>query len=94
MAGMSGKRDFLDDVVDDMGDDKGGTKYGADMTEEGEGTDEEEQQDKIMAAKQLCKALGISTADFAKVADAMEAFINACNGGGGDTGGVMEPSSD
>lgn len=72
-------KDFLDSVVDDMGDDKGNTEYGADM-EEDDGADEPEtaKEDRLMAAGVLTKALGISTADRQKVADALEAFVKTC----------------
>lgn len=72
-------KDFLDDVVDGMGDDKGGTEYGADMEEEGDGPDDETaKEDRLMAAGTLAKALGISTADRQRVADALEAFVKTC----------------
>jgi len=78
-SGSGGKKDFLDDVVDGMGDDKGNTEYGADMEEEGEGPDDETaKEDRLMAAGTLAKALGISTADRQKVADALEAFVKTC----------------
>lgn len=76
------KPDFLDDVVGGMSPpDK---KYGADMSEEdGDGMDdesdpEESQQDRVMAAKSLIRALGLSGADASKVADALKSFVAAC----------------
>lgn len=72
---------FMDDVVDEMGDGKGGTDFGAkmdDSDEPDEGSDEEENEDRLMAAKQVAKALGISSFDPQKFADALSAFVKAC----------------
>jgi hypothetical protein len=76
------KRDFLDDVVDEMGPGKNdGDAYGASMEEEpeeGDQGDEETQEDQVMAAKQVAKALGIQNIDAAKFAAALGAFVKAC----------------
>ena len=75
------KPDFLDDVVSGMGPpDK---KYGADMSAEddGDGMDdesdpEEAQQDRVMAAKSILKAM--NTGDASKLAEALKAFVSSC----------------
>lgn len=80
------KADFLDDVVGEMGpSDKGGDdEYGAKMSEDGGGMDdesdpEEAQQDRIMAAKMVGKAMGAPPGfDATKLADALAAFVKAC----------------
>lgn len=75
----TGKGNFLDDVVDEMGDDKGGTKYGADMADEGDDTDDEQtNEDRIMAAAQVGKALGLPNVDKTKLAEALKTFIATC----------------
>lgn len=81
----SGKKPSgLDSIIGDMGDGEGGTKYGADMEDDeaDEGSSEEEQQDRVMAAGALASALGIDTKsetfDRQKVADALEAFVKTC----------------
>jgi len=87
MALPGKKADFLDDVVDEMGpSDKGGDdSYGAKMSEDdGDGMDdesdpEEAQQDRVMAAKQIGKAIGAPPGfDATKLADALKAFIENC----------------
>jgi hypothetical protein len=72
---------FMDDVVDEMGDGNGGTEYGASMdeTSDDEGTDDEQKEDRIMAFKTLAKALGLSSVDPSKGADALASFIAACS---------------
>lgn len=78
------KRDFLDDVVDEMGpgDSKNdGDSYGASMEEEPDEADmgdEEAGEDRVMAAKQVGKALGIANADWGKFSDALAAFVRNC----------------
>jgi hypothetical protein len=73
------KPDFLDEVSDEM--DKGGDDaYGADMEDEG-GDDEGAKEDKIMAAKAVGKALGITVPDPSRFADALEAFWKVCESG-------------
>jgi hypothetical protein len=72
---------FLDDVVDEMGDGKGGSDYGVDMEKEpdgDEGDDESQNEDRMMAFKSLSKALGLSSVDPQKGADALKAFIATC----------------
>jgi hypothetical protein len=87
MALPGKKSDFLDDVVDEMGpSDKGGDdEYGAKMSvDDGDGMDdesdpEEAQQDRIMAAKAIGKALGSPPGfDAVKLADALHAFVANC----------------
>jgi len=75
------KPDFLDEVVDDMGPEKEGKDYGADMEEEGDEGDKDESmdEDQIMAAGQVAKALGIPDADKSKLRDALKAFVESCN---------------
>lgn len=76
-TGMNEK--FADDVVSDMGDDAG--KYGADMEDsEGsdEGSDEEGKEDRMMAVKELGRALGVTIADPEKAAEALETFVKTC----------------
>lgn len=71
------KPDFLDDVVDEMGDGKGGSEYGADMEEGDEEADDETvNEDRIMAAKGVRKA--IASGDDSKLADALKAFVSTC----------------
>lgn len=75
------KPDFLDDVVDDMGPDKDDPDPGASMEEEdseGEG-DESMDEDQMMAAGQVAKALGMPDADKRKLRDALKAFVESCN---------------
>lgn len=79
------KSDFLDSVVDEMGpSDKGGDEYGAKMSDddsppEDENDPEEAQQDRVMAAKQIGKAIGAPPGfDAMKLADALKAFYEAC----------------
>jgi hypothetical protein len=72
------KPDFMDEVSDEM-DKGGGEEYGADMEDEDEGDDESAGEDKIMAAKQVAKAAGITVADPKRFADALEAFVKACS---------------
>jgi len=79
------KPDFLDDVVDEMGPKADDDSYGASMDESGDGDGmddesdpEEAKQDRIMAAKQVAKALGMPNADGARLADALAAFVKAC----------------
>lgn len=70
--------DFLDEVTDEM--DKGGEDaYGADMEddEEGEG-DPDAKEDKILAAKQVAKALGVTVENPERFADALETFVQCC----------------
>lgn len=71
---------FMDDVVDEMGDGKGGTEYGASMddTSEEGGDDESMNEDRIMAAKQVGKALGLGSVDPQRLADALKAFVQSC----------------
>lgn len=72
---------FLDDVVDEMGDGKGGTEYGASMDETSgdEGQDDESMnEDRLMAAKQVGKALGLGSVDPQRLADALKAFVQTC----------------
>lgn len=72
---------FLDEVVDEMGDGKGGSDYGVSMEEEtpdDETDDETVNEDRMMAAKSLAKALGISSYDPQKLADALKAFVATC----------------
>lgn len=82
------KEDFLDGVVAEMGpaDKGGGDEYGADMKDSKDDTDgmdesdpEEMKQDRIMAAQQVAKALGMSDADAPKLADALKAFFDSCS---------------
>jgi len=80
------KADFLDSVVGEMGpSDSGDDKYGASMKEEGDddgsmdSDPEEAQQDRIMAAKMIGKAIGAPPGfDASKLADALAAFVKAC----------------
>lgn len=78
------KRDFLDDVVEEMGPKNDGDSYGASMddspepAEEDMGDDEEAGEDRVMAAKTLGKALGITNADWNKVDSALSAYVRAC----------------
>lgn len=68
-----------DDIVSDMGDDAG--KYGADMEdseEPDEGSDDEEKEDRMMAVKELGRALGVTVADPDKAAQALETFVKSC----------------
>lgn len=74
----SSKPDFLDDVVDEMGNGKGDSDYGADMEGDEEPDDDTASEDRLMAAKQLRKALGISSGDDQKIADALKAFVSTC----------------
>lgn len=70
--------DFLDEVTDEM--DKGGDDaYGADMEDEDEATDETAKEDKIMAAKQVAKALGVTVDDPGRFASALETFVRSCS---------------
>lgn len=71
---------FLDDVVDEMGDGKGGSDFGVEMEEEvpEEGDDETANEDRLMAAKTLAKALGVSSFDPQRLADALSTFVKAC----------------
>ena len=84
MALPGKKSAFLDDVVDEMGpSDKGGDdEYGAKMSDddgEDESDPEEAQQDRIMAAKMIGKAIGAPPGfDATKLADALSAFVKAC----------------
>jgi len=87
MALPGKKSDFLDSVVDEMGpSDKGGDDtYGAKMSEDdGDGMDdesdpEEAEQDRIMAAKQVGKAIGAPPGfDAVKLAAALKAFVSNC----------------
>lgn len=71
------KPDFLDEVVDEMGDEDG-AKFGADMESEEEVDDETANEDRLMAAKQVAKALGITTVDPQRFSDALKAFIATC----------------
>lgn len=82
MFGKKDKPDFLDDVVDDAGPDSSDDEYGAKMSEDdGDGMDdesdpEEAQQDRVMAAKTILKAM--NSGDASKLADALKAFVSAC----------------
>jgi len=73
------KPDFLDDVVGGM--DPPDKKYGADMSEDdadgGSDDNEEMQQDRVMAAKSILKAM--NTGDASKLADALKSFVAACS---------------
>jgi hypothetical protein len=69
------KKEFLDEVVEDMGDGDEAI-YGAEMEEEGD--DETAKEDRIMAVKQLGKALGVNIADPERAADALATFIQSC----------------
>lgn len=72
------KPDFLDEVSSEM--DKGkDDAYGADMEDdEEEGSVETAKEDKILAAKQVAKAAGITLSDPGRFADALETFVKAC----------------
>lgn len=80
MIPMKKKADdeFLDGVVGDMGNEDGSTEYGADMTDESEGGDETSNEDQLVAARQVAKALGMPAADAEKLRDALKAFNAAC----------------
>lgn len=75
---MGGKKDFLDDVVDEMGDNA--PKYGAESEDDEQDPmdDESAGEDRMMAVKQLGKAMGINIADPGKAAEALKAFIATC----------------
>lgn len=76
----SKKDDFLDEVVGEMGDEDGNAKYGASMEDEGEMEegDETMEEDQVMAAKQVGKALGLPNVDGTKLKNALKAFMDAC----------------
>jgi hypothetical protein len=76
------KPDFLDEVVDDVGE-AGSKDYGAEMSDDGDGMDnesgsEEAQQDRLMAVKQVARALGTPNADTTKLDQALHAYVTAC----------------
>lgn len=72
--------DFLDEAVGEMEKDKdmAGSEYGADMDDKAEGDDETSSEDRMMAAKQIGKALGIQIADPERFAEALKTFIATC----------------
>jgi hypothetical protein len=77
------KPSFLDEVEEEMdqGAKGGEDAYGADMEDEEEDEEmdaEAADEDRILAAKQVAKALGITVADPKRFADSLRTFIRAC----------------
>lgn len=77
-SNMNMKPDFLSEVSDEM--DKGGDDaYGADMEDDEDAEpDENAKEDKILAAKQVAKALGVTPPDPEMFAKALETFVKSC----------------
>lgn len=72
------KKSFSDEVADEMGDGPG-DDYAVSMDEaDSEGGDETAHEDRVMAVKQLGKALGVQIADPEGAAEALKTFIDSC----------------
>lgn len=74
------KPDFLDEVEEEMdqGAKGGEDAYGADLEEDEEEDEEAAGEDRILAAKQVAKALGLTIEDPARLADALRTLIKSC----------------
>jgi hypothetical protein len=72
------KKSFSDDVADEMGEGPG-DDYKVDMEdEEDEDEDGDAHEDRVMAVKELGKAMGVQIADPEKAAEALKTFVESC----------------
>jgi hypothetical protein len=79
-ASNAKRKSFSDDVADEMGDGPG-DDYSVDMGDEEkeDGEDGDAQEDRVMAVKELGKAMGVQIADPEKAAQALKTFIDSCS---------------